>query len=86
VVLEAPLLCVEVLSESDRICDLEDRIEEYLAMGTAMVWLVDPQHRRGWHALPHCRQEPQDGVLRVPGTDIAVPLADIFAGLPQASE
>jgi Uma2 family endonuclease len=82
VVGQAPLLCVEVLSEGDRIVDLEDRIEDYLAMGVAIVWIVDPQHRRGWHVLPHNRQEPADGILRVPGTPIEVPVADIFQGLP----
>lgn len=77
-----PLLCVEILSESDRIADLEDKIEEYLAMGVEMIWVIDPGHRRAWHVVPHNRQEPADGILRVPGTEIAVPLAEVFAGLP----
>src|SRR5262249_39757972 len=38
----APDLCVEVLSPSNRLRDMRDKIEEYFNRGVRMVWIVDP--------------------------------------------
>lgn len=41
----APLLAVEILSPSDKSEDVHDKVEEYLACGVAVVWVVDPRIR-----------------------------------------
>jgi Uma2 family endonuclease len=41
----APDAVVEVLSPSDLERDVEEKIRVYLASGTAVVFVVDPQHR-----------------------------------------
>ena len=44
-IVNAPILAVEVLSPSDRRADLKERAEDLIAMGTADVWLIDPELR-----------------------------------------
>lgn len=38
----APDFAIEVISPSDRRTEQEEKIEDYLAAGTQLVWLVDP--------------------------------------------
>lgn len=38
-----PRLAVEVLSPSDTVGEMNERIEEQLTLGTPLVWLVDPE-------------------------------------------
>ena len=45
-----PFLCVEVLSPDDRMIRIETRIDDYLAMGVAYVWVLDPQTRKAYAA------------------------------------
>jgi Uma2 family endonuclease len=42
----APDLAVEVLSPTDRRGDVHAKVADYLAAGTRLVWLVDPERRR----------------------------------------
>ena len=42
----APDLAIEVLSPDDRPSAMRDKIAEYLAVGVALVWVVDPARRR----------------------------------------
>lgn len=41
----APDLAVEVLSPSESRTDIEEKVSDYLAAGTALVWLIDPATR-----------------------------------------
>jgi Uma2 family endonuclease len=38
-------LAVEILSPSDTIDQINERIDDYLGAGVALVWVIDP-HRR----------------------------------------
>jgi Uma2 family endonuclease len=40
-----PLLAVEVLSPNDKISKMMRRIEQFLAKGVALVWMLDPDAR-----------------------------------------
>ena len=40
-----PDLAVEVLSPSDTIYEVEEKVDEYLAAGTRLVWVVNPRRR-----------------------------------------
>jgi len=76
-----PFLCVEILSEDDRVSEMQERIDDYLQMGVSFVWLVDPGKRRAWIYTSDLIREVKDGVLRTLDPSIEVPLAEIFAEL-----
>ncbi|MCX7418647.1 MAG: Uma2 family endonuclease [Planctomycetia bacterium] len=40
-----PILAVEILSPSDTMEGVSEKIEEYLALGVPLVWVVDPRFR-----------------------------------------
>ncbi len=41
----APILAVEILSPSDTIEGITEKVEDYLAAGVALVWIVSPRFR-----------------------------------------
>ena len=41
----APDLVVEVLSASDTATELQEKLDDYLAAGTSLLWVVDPARR-----------------------------------------
>src|ERR1700722_7322097 len=43
-----PFICIEVLSPEDRMSRVENRVDDYLAMGVAYVWVLDPQTRKAY--------------------------------------
>lgn len=81
-----PDLAVEVLSPSNERGEVDDKIEEYLALGVPLVWIVDPQRRK-----VTVYREPLEGKVlhekaTITGEDVlpgfSCPVADFFAGLP----
>jgi Uma2 family endonuclease len=41
----APDLCVEVLSPSNRMARIREKLAEYFQRGVRMVWIADPEDR-----------------------------------------
>jgi Uma2 family endonuclease len=77
-----PDLAVEVVSPSDRYSDVEEKVFDYLAAGTLVVIVVDPQLRVARiHTISGARYVPADGSLDagdvVPGWSL--PLSELFA-------
>lgn len=78
---EAPALVAEVISASERVAYIEDKVADYFAGGSQLVWLLFP---RGTVrvCLPNgdMHTVPANGVLDggsvLPG--FSVPLADLF--------
>ncbi len=60
-----PDLAVEVLSPTDNTREVLDRVGEYLAGGTRLMWVIDPQARRAavYRSLTDVRQIGEDGAL-----------------------
>lgn len=79
----APLLCVEVLSEEDRLNDLQTKVEEFAALGVAHIWVVDPWKRMAYYASSRGFERPADGRLRIEGTPIQLVLTEVFAELDE---
>jgi Uma2 family endonuclease len=77
ILLEPPLLCIEILSAEDRMERVQQRIEEYLAFGVACLWLLNPRTRQGYVYTNDGMREAKDGILRVAGTPIEVPIAEL---------
>lgn len=81
----APDLAVEVLSPSDTASDLEEKLADYRAAGTPLVWVVDPVKRLvtvlADDAPPRWLRERDtlDGGAMVPG--FACRVIDLFEGL-----
>ena len=79
VVTKPPFLVVEILSPEDRVGDMQEKIDDYLAFGVKYVWVVNPRTRRGYiHTSQGCR-EAKDGLLRTQDPEIKVPLNQLFA-------
>jgi Uma2 family endonuclease len=81
IVTHRPILCVEVRSKRDGIAETQECVNDYLDSGVPCVWTIDPQTRKARIHTKGRSYAPKDGVLRVPGTEIAVPLAELFAEL-----
>jgi Uma2 family endonuclease len=73
-----PLLVIEILSREDTLRSYERRITDYLDFGVAHIWIIDPELRQAWVATRGRLEEPAGGVLRVPGSPIGLPLAELF--------
>jgi Uma2 family endonuclease len=78
---DPPLLVIEILSPDDTYSDLEERCQDYRAMGVETIWIIDPpqgdQTRTGrissgpdWRAAER---------LELPGSPIHVHLPTLFA-------
>ncbi len=75
-----PFLCLEVLSPEDRWSRLEQRIDDYLAMGVPYVWIFDPQTKRAYTAtLAEGLREFKGSVLRTENPVLELPLEEVFA-------
>ena len=79
----APLLCIEILSKGDSLSELQERVDDYQAMGIEHVWVIDPWQRHAYVATTRGFEQPQDGILTIPGTTIRIALADVFAELDE---
>lgn len=76
---QPPFICIEVLSPEDRMSRIEQRIDDYLAMGVPYVWVLDPETKRAWTITSaEGWREVKTDVLRTEDPSIVVPLVDIF--------
>ncbi len=74
-----PFLCIEVLSPQDRMSRVEQRVDDYLAMGVPYVWVFDPETRKVFAATATSGlYEVMTGVLRTENPAIEIPLSEIF--------
>jgi Uma2 family endonuclease len=74
-----PFLCIEVLSPEDRMSRVKERINDYFEMGVPYAWVLDPQTKKAFRAIPgDGLQEVTDGVLRTENPVLEVPLSEIF--------
>ncbi len=74
----APLLCIEILSPEDTFSRLNQRIQDYLDFGVPVVWVVDPAERRVWIYRRDGMRGVEGASVKLEGTDIEVPFAEIF--------
>ena len=63
--------------------EIQERVENYLAMGVPAVWVVDPRRRRAYEASPNGALQPAPNELTIAGTEVRVPVPDIFAELDE---
>ncbi len=72
-----PLIVIEILSPSDSMVELEQKCDEYVAMGIQNVWVINPEKRAG----RICREGSWAETRRfaVEGTGIYLDLEGLFA-------
>ena len=75
-----PFLCIEILSPEDRMSRVGVRIKDYLEMGVAYVWVLNPETRQAYVATAaDGLREVKNGVLRTEYPALEVPLSEVFA-------
>lgn len=74
---EPPFLCIEILSPSDRMSEMQERLFEYLDFGVPYVWVIDPRTRQSFIYTRDRIEEVKDGILRTENPSLQVPLADL---------
>ena len=78
-----PLVCVEILSHDQSLSDMQERVDDYLAMGVENMWIIDPVRRYAWYATADGFQKVANKEFSVPGTPIKIALADIYQQLDE---
>jgi Uma2 family endonuclease len=73
-----PFLCIEILSPEDRMSRVQERIDDYFAMGVPNVWIVDPGRRCAFYATASGDLHRVIDVLRTTDPALEVPLGEIF--------
>lgn len=78
----APDLAIEVISPNDRYVEVEEKVTEWLAAGTRLVFVVNPRqrtvaiHRPGQAVRILTEQDSLDGEEVIPGW--TMPVRDLF--------
>jgi len=75
---QAPYICLEVLSPDDSFGKLQDRLDDYLAMGVPNIWVLDPTSRRYWSVTRQGYFEALDGILRTSDDRVVLTVSDLF--------
>jgi Uma2 family endonuclease len=79
----APDLVVEIVSPSDRLRDVSDKVMEYLQAGVGLVWVVEPRRKLVNVYLPDYTSRILTGDDELDGGDVLpgfrLPLSGIFA-------
>jgi Uma2 family endonuclease len=81
VIVEPPLLIVEVLSPDDSYSDTQERARDYRMMGVETVWIIDPKTRTG--RMCSGKEWVEASRLEVEQTPFYVDLPDLFSQLTQ---
>ncbi|MGB7556857.1 MAG: Uma2 family endonuclease [Candidatus Korobacteraceae bacterium] len=84
IVTTPPLILIEVLSKDDTLRSMRERVDDYLKFGVQHVWILDPATRRAYVCSRTGFQEPENGVLAVPGTPIRLVLSELFKQIEQS--
>ena len=78
-----PDFVIELRSSTDRISRLKAKMEEYIANGAELGWLIDPKERTVWIYRPGCAAEcivnPERIAGEGPVAGFVLELADIWA-------
>jgi Uma2 family endonuclease len=82
VIIDPPLLVIEILSPDDSYSDTQERAQDYRSMGVETVWIIDPKTRTG--RMCSGAEWVESSRLEVKGTPLYINLPDIFSQLTSA--
>jgi Uma2 family endonuclease len=72
-----PLLWIEILSPEDRPIRINEKIRQLLEFGATNIWVIDPETLESELHTRSGSRSIEDGVMRIEGTPIEVPLHKI---------
>jgi Uma2 family endonuclease len=78
IIREPPFLCIEVLSPKDTLGQLQEGIDDYLAMGVPFVWVINPITRDCYIYTRDGIERSREGMLKTSDPEIVVRLADLL--------
>ena len=81
VIVDPPVLVVEILSADDSYTDTQSRSADYLKMGVRAVWIIVPTSRTGRQCIGDAWTAAE--TLVVPGAEIWVNLSKLFSELDE---
>jgi hypothetical protein len=85
----APDLAAEIVSPGDSAAEIAEKVEDYLASGVRLVWIVYPRSRHVVVWTPDGAARTLRGDDALDGADVVpgfrLPLAELFASLPNAA-
>jgi Uma2 family endonuclease len=76
-----PFAVFEILSKDDRMTEMQERLDDYIAFGVRHVWLIDPRARRAFAWTPDGSRELKDGVLRSGDPAFDLSLAELYEAM-----
>ena len=76
-----PLLCIEILSPDDRMPRVLKRLNDFLDMGVAHLWLIDPVEREAFVYARTGLTLVESPRLALPDSPIFIDLPDLFSAL-----
>jgi Uma2 family endonuclease len=82
VIVDPPVLIVEILSPDDSYSDTQERARDYHAMGVGTIWIIDPKTRTG--RMCSGAEWIESSRLEVKQTPLYVDLPDLFSQLTSA--
>ena len=82
VIVDAPLLVIEILSPDDTYSDTQERTRDYREMGVETIWIIDPKTRSG--RMCSGAEWVEASRLEVKGKPLFVDLPEIFNQLTPA--
>jgi Uma2 family endonuclease len=82
VIIDPPLLIIEILSPDDSYSDTQERAQDYRAMGVETIWIIDPKTRTG--RMCSGAEWVEASRLEVKKTPLYVNLPEIFSQLLSA--
>jgi Uma2 family endonuclease len=83
VLVEPPLLAIEILSPDDSVAQMIERCGDYQRMGVATMWIINPMARNGLQFVAGAWHERT--VLDVPGTPILLNLSELWDQLEETA-
>ena len=78
IVTAPPFLCIEILSPEDRMSQMQQRVDDYLAMGVEYVWVVEPGTFRAYIYTSKGIELVKDGIVRTANPDIVINLPEVL--------
>jgi Uma2 family endonuclease len=81
IVSHPPLIAIEIMSPEDTLRRTADKAGEYLRFGVEHLWVIDPYRRAAYRAHTKELEQVSDDELSVPGTPIAIGVAELFERL-----
>ena len=82
ILLDPPILAIEILSPDDTYSDTQRRAEDYKRMGISNLWIIDPETRTGRMCSGDSWTESTR--LEVQGTAIYIDLPALFESIEHA--